>query len=113
MIWLKLKDLDIIEKLFQAATHAGDSLIAGELFDVIVEVVHSAGRANENPALTQLQKMQWERVAVDAKARLESILKDPTLHLESQLILGRKVLPIAKALLPAEEKNVDGEPSSI
>ena len=37
--------------------------------------------------------------------RLEAILKDPTLHLESQLILGRKVLPIAKSLLPAEESN--------
>ena len=105
MVWLKKKHLDTIEKLFIDATNAGDSLIAGELFDVILEVVHSAGRANENPSLSQLEKMQWERVAGDAKGRLESILKDPTLHLESQLILGRKVLPIAKSLLPAEESN--------
>ena len=77
MVWLKKKHLDTIEKLFIDATNAGDSLIAGELFDVILEVVHSAGRANENPSLSQLEKMQWERVAGDAKGRLEAILERP------------------------------------
>ena len=89
MIWLKPRDLDTLMDIFDRATEAGDAKIAGEIFDTLLEITVSG---QEHAEQEGLEGMQWKRIADESMRRIEGILNNPMLRLESQLILGRKVL---------------------
>ena len=89
MIWLKTRDLDKLMDIFDRATEGGDPLVAGEIFDTLLQITVSG---QEHAKDKGLEGMQWKRMAEECKGRIEGILKNPMLRLESQLILGRKCL---------------------
>ena len=89
MIWLKIRDLDTLMDIFDRATKAGDALAAGEIFDTLLQITVSG---QEHAKAEGLEGMQWKRLSDESMRRIEGILNNPMLNLQSQLILGRKVL---------------------
>ena len=101
-MWLRERDFSVLIDMFDRATKAGDSLIAGELFDVFLEIVNTGeqrSQQNDSSATT------WKRRSQKAREHIESILNNPMLNLQSQLILGRKVLVIIDPKLLEEANN--------
>ena len=90
MIWIKQRDITHIVDMFNRATEAGDALVAGELFDTLIQITETANQHVETDK--SLDGMQWKRIAELTMAEIEKIVNNPMLTLQSQLILGRKVL---------------------
>ena len=90
MIWLKQRDISNLIDMFNRATDAGDSLVAGELFDTLLQIT-TTGRQHSQTG-KPLDAAQWKRMSDTTMKYIEDILKNPLLILEGQLILGRKVL---------------------
>ena len=102
MIWIKQRDISNIMNMFNRAAEAGDALVAGELFDTLVQIASTSQEHMKDKKT--LDAMQWKRISELTMKEIEGILSNPMMDLKTQLILGRKVMPIVGQ---AEQESVD------
>ena len=102
MIWLKQRDISRLVDMFNRAAEAGDALVAGELFDTLVQIASTSQEYIQEKK--SLDAMQWKRISELTMKEIEGILSNPMMDLRTQLVLGRKVMPLVGQ---SEQESVD------